>query len=56
LNGQIAELYGLVEAADAAPTQQAEAEARELARRLAALEVEAGALVGRFRSLRGRLQ
>ncbi|HEV2749666.1 MAG TPA: hypothetical protein VGV12_03970 [Gemmatimonadales bacterium] len=56
LNGQIADLYGLVEAVDAAPTQQAEAEARELARRLAALEAEVGALAGRFRSLQGRLQ
>jgi hypothetical protein len=56
MNGQLADLYGVVEGADAAPTQQAEAQARELVRRHAVLEAEARALAGRFRSLHRRLQ
>ncbi|HZH80334.1 MAG TPA: hypothetical protein VFD68_03450, partial [Gemmatimonadales bacterium] len=56
LNGQLADLYGLVEGVDAAPTQQAEAQARDLRRRLASLEGEIRALVGRFRSLTSGLQ
>ena len=56
LNGQLADLYGLVEGVDAAPTQQAEAQARGLRRRLAALEGEVRALVGRFRSVTSGLQ
>ena len=56
LNGQLADLYGLVEGVDAAPTQQAEAQARDLRRRLAALAGEVRALVGRFRSLTSGLQ
>ncbi|HZH81056.1 MAG TPA: hypothetical protein VFD68_07115, partial [Gemmatimonadales bacterium] len=56
MNGQLADLYGLVQGADAAPTQQAEAQARDLVRRHAVLEAEARALAGRFRSLHRRLQ
>ena len=56
LNGQLVDLYGVVEGADAAPTQQAERQAAELARRLGVLEDQVHALVGRFRSLRGGLQ
>ena len=56
LNGQLADLYGLVEGVDAAPTQQAEAQARDLRRRLAALAGEVRALGGRFRSLTSGLQ
>lgn len=56
LNSQLADLYGLVEGVDAAPTQQAEAQARDLRRRLASLEGQIRALVGRFRSLTSGLQ
>jgi len=56
LNGQLGDLYGVVEGADAAPTRQAEEQARELARRVAALEARARTLVGRFRSLTRGLQ
>ena len=50
LNGRIADLYGVVEGADAAPTRAAEAFSRELERDLAGLEARARALADRFRS------
>ena len=56
LAGQLADLYRVVEGADAAPTQAAEAAGRRLERDLAALEARARALVGRFRSASRRLQ
>jgi photosystem II stability/assembly factor-like uncharacterized protein len=56
LNGQLVELYGVVDGADAAPTSQAEALAQNLERGLAALETRLRVLVGRFRSLARGLQ
>jgi hypothetical protein len=56
LNGQLAELYGVVEGADVAPTAQAEALARDLERHLVALEARGRALAGRFRSVTRGLQ
>jgi photosystem II stability/assembly factor-like uncharacterized protein len=54
--GQLADLYGVVEGADAAPTQAAEALGHRLERDLAALEARARVLAGRFRSANRRLQ
>ncbi len=50
LNGRLADLYGVVEGADAAPTRAAEAFSRALERDLSALEARARALADRFRS------
>ncbi len=50
LNGRLADLYGVVEGADAEPTRAAEAFGRELLRELSALERRARALMDRFRS------
>jgi hypothetical protein len=50
LNGRLADLYGVVEGADAAPTRAAEAFSRELERDLSTLEARARALADRFRS------
>jgi photosystem II stability/assembly factor-like uncharacterized protein len=54
--GQLADLYGVVEGADAAPTPAAEALGRRLERSLAALQARARVLAGRFRSASRRLQ
>jgi len=56
LNGRLADLYAVVEGADAAPTQAAEAVGRKLERDLSALETRAGALADRFRSRSGGVQ
>jgi hypothetical protein len=50
LNGRLADLYGVVEGADAAPTAAAQAFSRDLERDLTALEARARALADRFRS------
>jgi len=51
LNAQLAELYGVVEGADAMPTRPAEALARALAGDVVVLEARARTLAGRFRSV-----
>ena len=56
LYSQLADAYGVVEAADAAPTQAIEALVPRLERDLTALEARARALEGRFRSASRRLQ
>ncbi len=56
LYGQLADLYGVVEGVDAAPTQATVVLARRLERDLAALEARARALAARFRSANRRLQ
>ena len=56
LNGQLVELYGVIEGADAEPTAQAAAAVRDRLGVLATRQAEQGALERRFRSLSGRLQ
>ena len=56
LNGQLVELYGVVEGADVQPTTQAEAALRDRAAALAALEARGRTLEGRFRSVTRGLQ
>ncbi|HVH68493.1 MAG TPA: hypothetical protein VM716_11530 [Gemmatimonadales bacterium] len=56
LYGELADAYGVVEGADAAPTQATEVLVPRLERDLAVLEARVRALAGRFRSASSRLQ
>jgi len=56
LNGQLVELYGVIEGADVEPTVQVEAAVRDWLGVLATRQAEQRALEARFRSLTRRLQ
>jgi len=56
LNGQLVEVYGVIEGADVEPTAQVEVAVRDLLGVLATRQAEARALESRFRSLTRRLQ
>ena len=56
LNGQLVDLYGVIEGADVEPTAQVEAAVRDWLGVLATRQAEARALERRFRSLTRRLQ
>jgi hypothetical protein len=56
LNGQLVELYGVIEGADVEPTAQVEAAVRDWLAVLATRQAEEGALESRFRSVTRRLQ